>query len=247
MKHQSVPHKILILDRAADLYAYVTFGGEAVDNSICIDDKGGIYVVTSKRMLRLAWTGKKLSTKEADGAWESPYEAMDPEKAMAMGALSRGSGTTPTLMGFGDDPDKLVLIADAAEEGTHLVAFWREAIPDDFVQKPGTLSRRIADQIRIDISKLTSRTVPQRPRLWCRRDQWQLSRSVALTWRAKWLHRGCDATRPARRAKVYLEHEDQEVRERLDQQRSRQLRRHGSGGLGCHRPSLLCEQEQWRL
>ena len=85
---------------------------------------------------------------------------MDPEKAMAMGALCRGSGTTPTLMGFGDDPDKLVLIADAAEEGTHLVAFWREAIPDDFVQKPGTLSRRIADQIRIDISKLTIEPSP---------------------------------------------------------------------------------------
>ena len=113
-------------------------------------------------MLRLAWTGEKLSTNEADGAWESPYDAMDPEKAMAMGALSRGSGTTPTLMGFGDAPDKLVLIADAAEEGTHLVAFWREAIPDDFVKKPGTLSRRIADQIRIDISKLTIEPSPTR-------------------------------------------------------------------------------------
>ena len=156
----AAPGAAVVLDREFNVKDYVTFGGEAVDNSICIDEKGGIYVVTSKRMFRLAWTGEKLSTKEADGAGESPYEAMDPDKAMAMGALSRGSGTTPTLMGFGDDPDKLVLIADAAEEGTHLVAFWRETIPDDFVQKPGTLSRRIADQIRIDISKLTIEPSP---------------------------------------------------------------------------------------
>ena len=64
--------------------------------------------------------------------------AMDPEKAMAMGALSRGSARPPTLMGFGDDPGKLVLIADAAEEGTssrRLLA--EEAIPDDFVKEAG--------------------------------------------------------------------------------------------------------------
>jgi hypothetical protein len=156
----AAPGAAIILDRDLNVQSYVSFGGEAVDNSICIDDKGGVYVVTSKRMLRLAWTGTKLSTDEADGAWESPYESMDPQKAMAMGAISRGSGTTPTLMGFGDDPDKLIVIADAAKGGTNLVAFWREAIPDGFKQKPGTLSRRIADQIKIDISTLTIEPSP---------------------------------------------------------------------------------------
>jgi hypothetical protein len=156
----AAPGAAIILDRDLNVKSYVSFGDEAVDNSICIDDKGGVYVVTSKRMLRLAWTGKKLSTDEADGAWESPYESMDPQKAMALGAISRGSGTTPTLMGFGDDPDKLVVIADAAEGGTNLVAFWREAIPAGFEQKPGTLSRRIADQIKIDISTLTIEPSP---------------------------------------------------------------------------------------
>jgi hypothetical protein len=156
----AAPGAAIILDRDLNVKSYVSFGDEAVDNSLCIDEKGGIYVVTSKRMLRLAWTGKKLSTDKADGAWESPYESMDPQKAMAMGAISRGSGTTPTLMGFGDDPDKLVVIADAAEGGTNLVAFWREAIPDGFKQKPGTLSRRIADQIKIDISTLTIEPSP---------------------------------------------------------------------------------------
>jgi len=156
----AAPGAALVLDRDLNVKSYVGFGDEAVDNSICLDDKGGIYVVTSKRMLRLAWTGTELSTDDKDGAWESPYESMDPAKAMALGAISRGSGTTPTLMGFGDDPDKLVVIADAAEAGTNLVAFWREAIPEDFEQKPGTLSRRIADQIKIDISTLTIEPSP---------------------------------------------------------------------------------------
>jgi hypothetical protein len=156
----AAPGAAIILDRDLNVKSYVSFGDEAVDNSICIDDKGGVYVVTSKRMLRLAWTGKRLSTDEADGAWESPYESMDPQKAMALGAISRGSGTTPTLMSFGDDPDKLVVIADAAEGGTNLVAFWREAVPAGFKQKPGTLSRRIADQIKIDISTLTIEPSP---------------------------------------------------------------------------------------
>jgi hypothetical protein len=81
----AAPGAAIILDRDLNVKSYVSFGDEAVDNSICIDDKGGVYVVTSKRMLRLAWTGEKLSTDEADGAWESPYESMDAQKAMAMG------------------------------------------------------------------------------------------------------------------------------------------------------------------
>jgi hypothetical protein len=77
------------------------------------------------------------------------------------GAISRGSGTTPTLMGFGDDdPDELVVIADAAELGTNAVTFWRDEIPNDFKQKPGTKSRRIADQARIEISQLTTEPSP---------------------------------------------------------------------------------------
>ena len=64
-------------------------------------------------------------------------------------------------MGFGSDPDKLVVIADADESGTHAVAFWRDAIPADFKQRPGVKSRRIADQIRIDISRLTVEPPPE--------------------------------------------------------------------------------------
>lgn len=150
----AAPGAIVVLDRDLNVKAYVTFP-EAVDNSICIDEKNGIYVVTSRRMLKLAWDGKRLSTEEKDGGWESGYEWIPDEEALAAGSISRGSGTTPTLMGFGDDPDKLVVISDAARGGTNLVAFWRDDIPADFKQKPGTKSRRIADQARIDISQLT--------------------------------------------------------------------------------------------
>ncbi len=155
----AAPGLVALLDRDLNMKGYVTFPGELVDNSISIDETG-IYVVTSAKMYKVVWTGEKLSFDEADGGWVSPYDAMDGEKAVALGALSRGSGTTPTLMGFGNDQDKLVLIADADEKGTKLVAFWRNEIPKDFKQKAGTLSRRIADQIRVDVSYLTIEPSP---------------------------------------------------------------------------------------
>ena len=156
----AAPGALVVLDRDLNVMSYVVFGDEAVDNSIVIDEKNGIYVVTSKRMLKVIWNGKTLSTDEKDGAWSSEYDSMPGDKALALGAISRGSGTTPSLMGFGDDPDKLVVIADAAEAGTNAVAFWRDAIPTNFKQKPGTKSRRIADQTRIDISRLTIEPSP---------------------------------------------------------------------------------------
>ena len=150
----AAPGMVALLDRDLKMKGYITFPGEHVDNSIAIDESG-IFVVSSENMYKVVWTGEKLSYAESDGGWVSPYDTMDGEKAVALGALSRGSGTTPTLMGFGNDEDKLVLIADADENGTKLVAFWRDEIPADFKQKPGTKSRRIADQIPVDISYLT--------------------------------------------------------------------------------------------
>lgn len=156
----AAPGALIVLDRDLNVKASVTFNGEAVDNSIVIDENNGIYVVTEKHMNKVIWNGTTLSTDEKDGAWSSPYDSMPGEKALAMGAISRGSGTTPTLMGFGSDPDKLIVIADAAETGSNAVAFWRDAIPAGFKQKPGTQSNRIADQIRIDISQMTIEPSP---------------------------------------------------------------------------------------
>lgn len=156
----AAPGALVVLDRDLNVKSHLAFSGEAVDNNIVIDANNGIYVVTSRRMLKVIWNGRTLSTDEKDGAWESGYEWTPDEKALAAGAISRGSGTTPTLMGFGSDPDKLIVIADAAETGTNAVAFWRDDIPADFKQKPGTKSRRIADQARIEISQLTIEPSP---------------------------------------------------------------------------------------
>ena len=150
----AAPGAVFLLDRDLNLKSTITFPGEAVDNGVAVDEKG-IYVVTSGRMLKIVWTGTKLSYDEADGGWQSDYNTMSPEESAAMGALSRGSGTTPTLMGFGNDADRLVVISDADKNGANLVAFWRDEIPAGFKQKPGTKSARIADQIRADITKTT--------------------------------------------------------------------------------------------
>jgi len=152
---------LILLDRDLEMLGTLMFPGEAVENGLCTDETG-IYVVTSHRMRKVVWTGKKLSSNEADGGWESAYNTTSPERAIAAGSIaaSGGSGTTPALLGFGRDTDTLVVIADADPDGTNVVAFWRDKIPDGFVQKPGTKSRRIADQIRTDISKSTIEQSP---------------------------------------------------------------------------------------
>lgn len=143
---------MFVLNRNLELLDYKLFPGELVENSIAVDESNGIYMVTSKQMHKLVWTGDKLSRNAADGAWSSDY---DIASTPIQGALSVGSGTTPSLIGFGDKADKLVAISDHNENGSNLVVFWRDEIPEDFTQKPGTASRRIADQHKIAVSKAT--------------------------------------------------------------------------------------------
>ncbi|MDG2308540.1 MAG: hypothetical protein P8R42_28505 [Candidatus Binatia bacterium] len=150
---------LFVLDRDLNRKDYLLFPGEHVENSVAVDEKS-IYVVTSKNMRRVVWTGEKLSMDDEEGAWVSLYDVMPEGEAIDLGAASHGSGTTPTLMGFGDDEDKLVLISDGNPNGAQLVAFWREEIPADFEQKPGTRSRRIADQIPIPAATTTVEASP---------------------------------------------------------------------------------------
>lgn len=141
----AMPGIIAVMDRDMEHMQYILLGDEAVDNGISVDDKGGIYCVTSKYMRKVVWDGKRLSDKEEDGAWRSEYDYVPNAKA-----LSRGAGNTPSLMGFGPDDDKLVVLADAGSE-ISVIAFWRDEIPRDFRQKDGTKSRRIADQLPLKI------------------------------------------------------------------------------------------------
>ncbi|MDC0363023.1 hypothetical protein OAN12_08285, partial [Halioglobus sp.] len=151
---------VIVTDRELNVVDYHLFPGELVENSIAVDRDNGIYVVTSVNMHKLVWTGSALSQDAEDGAWSSPYDVMPQGMATDMGAASHGSGTTPSLLGFGDDEDKLVIISDGNAQNAQIVAFWRDKIPQDFKQKPGTQSRRIADQISFRLSKTTVEASP---------------------------------------------------------------------------------------
>jgi hypothetical protein len=84
-------------------------------------------------MIRLNWDGKSLVK-----AWDSPYPSSD---VLMPGRLGRGSGTTPTVMGTGNQ-DKLVVIADG-EKRMNIIAFWRDKIPQNWKPLPG-FSERVA-------------------------------------------------------------------------------------------------------
>lgn len=126
---------------------FVKVQGELFTNSLSVDAAGGIYAVGDRQMHKFVWTNGKLSDKARDGAWSSPYDLTeDPLPGVRGGGT--GSGTTATLLGFGPGEDELVVIADGMPK-MNIVAFWRNAIPKDHKQQPGTRSRRIAGQIAV--------------------------------------------------------------------------------------------------
>ena len=118
---------------------------EYVSNSMAVDEHNGIYFASNKKMHKVVWTGSKLSNDAADGAWSSPYDTGDWMPTVKFGT---GTGSTPTLMGFKDSEDKLVVMNDGADR-MKLVAFWRDAIPAGFKQLSGAKSPRIAGQYKV--------------------------------------------------------------------------------------------------
>jgi hypothetical protein len=141
---------LVVLDRTLDPTSAVrhSFGDERVSSSVAVDERGGLYVATHRRLHKLVWTGARLTDLEVEGAWSSPYEST--EELPPVPKRDRGAGAAPTLLGFGDDPDKLVVLTDG-QRRMHLVAFWRDAIPDWFIQRPNTVSRRIAGQLPVTL------------------------------------------------------------------------------------------------
>ena len=103
-----------------------------IRNSFAIDEDGGIYVASRNHMHKVVWTGERLSIDPVDGAWTEPYRNDG----------GHGAGATPTLMGFGAE-DRLVVLTDG-DARMNLTLYWRDAIPNDWVQLPGAPSRRIA-------------------------------------------------------------------------------------------------------
>jgi len=95
-----------------------------ITNNIAADPEGGIYAVTAREMLR-------FSTDGANGVridWRSEYENGEGLSAIRIG--DAGSGSTPTVMGTGDD-DRFVVITDG-QAVMHLVLYWRDTIPADW-------------------------------------------------------------------------------------------------------------------
>ena len=142
---------VAVVDAALTKGQFLPFtdSNQMATNSLAVDAQGGIYVATGSKqprrpgvMRKLVWTGQRLSDNAADGAWTAEYDGGDWPPAIKAGT---GTGSTPTLMGFGPDEDRLVLITDGANR-MKLVAFWRDQIPADARKVPGALSPRIADQ-----------------------------------------------------------------------------------------------------
>jgi len=107
-------------------------GGGWIRNSLAIDADGGIYVASRDHMHKVVWRGGRFSTDPADGAWTAAYP----------NGAGRGTGATPTLMGFGAE-DRFVVITDG-DALMNMTLFWRDAIPADWQALPGAPDRRIA-------------------------------------------------------------------------------------------------------
>jgi hypothetical protein len=125
---------------------YYNLEDERIWNSVAIDDQGAIYVAGNKRMHKLIWTGEGFSDREEDGAWVLPYAVGELDGTLR---AERGTGTTPALMGSEEERDQFVVVADASDVN-NLMLLWRDDIPDDWKQLPGTRSRRIAGILPVD-------------------------------------------------------------------------------------------------
>ncbi len=127
---------LVTLDRSLTgvIDSYPFGDNQILTNSISNDENGGVYVASNSTvaggkgiMRKLICMDGKFSDKEADGAWQASYDGGPEAPAIKHGF---GTGSTPTLMGFGNEEDKLVVITDGAKR-MKLVAFWRDEIPAD--------------------------------------------------------------------------------------------------------------------
>jgi hypothetical protein len=137
-----------VINRELKNFKYLRLINEKASNSISVDNKGGIYVVTDKKMHRIQWTGTKLSQDEKDGAWSAHYHTGGQSTDIRLG---NGSGSTPTLMGT-DEKDSFVVITDGASP-MNLVLFWRNQIPDHWEKLPGSPDRRMAGMVPVTFGK----------------------------------------------------------------------------------------------
>jgi len=124
---------------------------EEISNSIAADEDGGIYIVSDQLMYRLQWTGNNLTLNPSEGAWTAEYELGDGQHG---GRLGIGSGSTPSLMGTGEQ-DKFVVITDG-QDLMHLVLFWRDELPEDWESIGPGKDIRIAAEIPVTFGDINA-------------------------------------------------------------------------------------------
>lgn len=103
---------VLVLSRELEVLASHTLPETDVDNNPCIDEHDNVYLTTGSALYKLRWTGQALTQ-----VWRVAIE---------------GSGSTPTLIGTDNDPDRLIAITDR-NSPMNLVLIWRDdTLPTDW-------------------------------------------------------------------------------------------------------------------
>ncbi len=129
-----------------DTLQFVTTADEITNhNAFPIDENNSFYITTNKRLIKFDWDGTELSID-----WEAPYDFVSDGP---VGTFAEGSGTTPTLIGWGAGNDKLVVMSDGHAKN-NLVAFWRE-LPAGWTGLPG-MDIHFADSIQLTAAKTFS-------------------------------------------------------------------------------------------
>ena len=82
------------------------------------DDRDGLFIASTHHLHRIAWTGSNLSVADSDGAWSEPVQGGCAE------------GAVPSLLGTGEDRDRLVAIASGDPPST-LTLLWRDDVGRD--------------------------------------------------------------------------------------------------------------------
>ncbi len=130
---------------------------EVISNSMATSeelDGRAVYVASSKAMYRfLVEPDGRIHRDAAAGGWRAEYFS---GRRFEAGKIAVGTGSTPTLMGFGPDEDQLVVLTDGADK-MGLVAFWRNEIPEDHTPTRGQ-EPRIADTVTVDFGEAISQS-----------------------------------------------------------------------------------------
>jgi hypothetical protein len=101
------------INRATGRVRSLRLPGERIVNSFATDETGGVYIVSDHALYRFDAT----STGRPRVTWRQRYDRGSTQKP---GQLSRGSGTTPTLIG-----KDLVAITDNADPRMHVISYDR--------------------------------------------------------------------------------------------------------------------------